>query len=199
VRRSRIISALSPIRRAGDYSRVDFVSCLSTDAKEHAMKGHVSWVNELAVKDGALEPFRELMEQMVAGSRAEPGTLVYEWYISPDGGTVQIFETYADSAAVVAHHVGDGFMVHNWAGRFLDCVDSSRCVVLGGPNAAAREILDRLGATYHSAWGGFSRFYFGVLPEHRCDFSATSPSTERRDDTAAFLGSEGSTTRRQEL
>jgi hypothetical protein len=23
---------------------------------------------------------------------------------------------------------------------------------------AARKILDRLGATYHSAWGGFSRF-----------------------------------------
>jgi hypothetical protein len=106
VRRSRIVSALSPIRRAGDYSRVDFVSCLSTDAKEHAMKGHVSWVNELAVKDGALEPFRELMEQMVTGSSAEPGTL---------------------------------------------------------------------------------------------DFSATSASTERRDDTAAFLGSEGTTTKRQEL
>jgi quinol monooxygenase YgiN len=87
--------------------------------KENAMKEHVSWVNELAVKDGALETFRELMEEMVSGSSAERGTLVYEWYISPDGGTVQIFETYADSEAVVAHHVSDGFMFQNWAGRFL--------------------------------------------------------------------------------
>jgi quinol monooxygenase YgiN len=122
------------------------------------MKGHVSWVNELAVKDGALERFRELMEEMVSGSSTEPGTLVYEWYISPDGRTVQVFEIYANSEAVVAHHISEGFMLRNWAGRFLDCVDSTRCVVFGDPNAAAREILDRLGATYHSAWDGFSRF-----------------------------------------
>jgi hypothetical protein len=38
-------------------------------------------------------------------------------------------------------------------------------VVLGGPNAAAREILDRLGATYYVPWGGFSRFYFGGSEE----------------------------------
>ena len=29
------------------------------------MNGHDSWVNELAVKDGKLEKFRELMEEMV--------------------------------------------------------------------------------------------------------------------------------------
>jgi hypothetical protein len=28
------------------------------------MKGHVSWVNELAVKEGKREIFRELMEEM---------------------------------------------------------------------------------------------------------------------------------------
>jgi quinol monooxygenase YgiN len=122
------------------------------------MTGHVSWVNELSVKDGALEAFKELMEEMVSGTSAEPGTLVYEWYISHDGGTVHVFEIYADSEAVVAHHVSDGFMLQNWAGRFMNCVDSTWCVVYGDPNAAAREILDRLGATYQSPWGGFSRF-----------------------------------------
>jgi quinol monooxygenase YgiN len=122
------------------------------------MTGHVSWVNELSVKDGALEAFKELMEEMVSGTSAEPGTLVYEWYISHDGGTVHVFEIYADSEAVVAHHVSDGFMLQNWAGRFINCVDSTRSVVYGNPNAAARGILDRLGATYQSPWGGFSRF-----------------------------------------
>lgn len=78
--------------------------------------------------------------------------------VAADGGTVQVFEIYADSEAVVAHHISDGFLMQNWAGRFMDCVDSTRCVVFGDPNAAARKILDRLGATYHSAWGGFSRF-----------------------------------------
>ena len=121
------------------------------------MEGHISWVNELAVKDGKLKTFRALMEEMVSGARTQPGTLAYEWYISPDGGTVHVVETYADSAAVVAHHVSEGFALHNWTGRFMDCVDVTRVVVYGDPNAAARVILDRLGATYHSAWGGFSR------------------------------------------
>jgi quinol monooxygenase YgiN len=124
---------------------------------EKTMTGHVSWVNELAVKDGALETFRKLMEEMVSGASNEPGTLAYEWYISHDGGTVHVVETYADSAAVVAHHVSEGFALQNWARRFMDCVDVTRVVVYGDPNAAAREILDRLGATYYSALGGFSR------------------------------------------
>lgn len=87
------------------------------------MTEHISWVNELAVKDGKLETFNELMEEMVAGARDQPGTLSYEWYISPDGAAVHVVETYADSAAVVAHHVSEGFALKNWAGRFMDCAD----------------------------------------------------------------------------
>ena len=121
------------------------------------MDGHVSWVNELEVKDGQLETFKELMDEMVEGTRSEPGTLAYEWYISPDGSIIHVVETYADSAAVVAHHVSEGFALKNWAGRFMECADVTRVVAYGDPNAAAREILDRLGASYHSAWGGFTR------------------------------------------
>ncbi len=122
------------------------------------MEGHISWVNELTVKEAKLDMFRELMEEMVSGAKNQPGTLAYEWYISHDGGTVHVVETYADAAAVVAHHVSEGFALKNWAGRVMDCVDASRVVAYGDPNAAAREILDRLGATYYAHWGGFSRF-----------------------------------------
>lgn len=52
------------------------------------MDKHVSWVIELAVKEGQLDTFKALMEEMVAGTSPEPGTLGYEWYISGDGGTV---------------------------------------------------------------------------------------------------------------
>ena len=51
------------------------------------MEGQVSWVIELAVKPGELEAFKALMEEMVAGTNAEPTTLGYEWFISDDGGT----------------------------------------------------------------------------------------------------------------
>jgi quinol monooxygenase YgiN len=125
--------------------------------REDPTKGTVSWVNELAVKEGALERFRELMEEMVSGTSTEPGTLVYEWYISDDGRTVHVFEIYADSDAVVAHHVSKGFALQNWARRFMDCVDVTRCVVYGNPSAAARATLDRFTTTYLDSWGGFSR------------------------------------------
>jgi quinol monooxygenase YgiN len=63
------------------------------------VEGHVSWVIELAVKNGALEAFKELMEEMVSGTGGEPETLAYEWYISGDQGTIHIYEKYADSEA----------------------------------------------------------------------------------------------------
>ena len=118
------------------------------------MEGHVSWVIELAVKDGAFDAFKELMEEMVSGTREEPETLAYEWYISDDRGTIHIYEKYASSEAMVTHVSG---FVEKWASRFLECVDVPRFVVYGDPSPAARELLDGFGATYLGPWGGFSR------------------------------------------
>jgi quinol monooxygenase YgiN len=119
------------------------------------VEGHVSWVVELAVKDGELDAFTELMEEMVAGTSAERQTLAYEWYISGDGGTVHIYEKYADSEAMIAHVSG---FLEKWAGRFMTCVDVTRFVVYGDPSAAARELLEGFGPVYLGPWGGFSRF-----------------------------------------
>jgi quinol monooxygenase YgiN len=119
------------------------------------MESHVSWVIELAVKDGRGDAFKELMEEMVSGTSEEPETLGYEWYISADGGTVHIFEKYADSDAMVTHVSG---FLEKWAARFLECVDVTRFVVYGDPSPGARELLDGFGAVYLGPWGGFSRF-----------------------------------------
>ncbi|MCS7008172.1 MAG: antibiotic biosynthesis monooxygenase [Gaiellaceae bacterium] len=119
------------------------------------MEGQVSWVVELAVKEGKLDAFRELMEEMVEGTSAEPRTLAYEWYISEDGSEVHIYEKYADSDAMIQHV--NGFL-DRWAGRFMERADITRFVVYGDPSPAAREILDGWGARYLGPWGGFSRF-----------------------------------------
>jgi len=118
------------------------------------MEQHVSWVIELTVKDGALDSFKELMAEMVAGTNEEPQTLAYEWYISDDESTVHIFEKYATSDAMISH-VG-GFM-EKWAARFMACVEPTRFVVYGDPSAAAREKLAAFGGTYLAPWGGFAR------------------------------------------
>jgi quinol monooxygenase YgiN len=119
------------------------------------VENHVSWVIELAVKDGALGTFEELMEEMVSGTSGEARTLCYEWYISDDQRTVHIYEKYADSDAMVTHVSG---FLEKWATRFMGSVDVTRFVVYGDPSPVAREMLDRLGATYMAPWAGFSRF-----------------------------------------
>jgi quinol monooxygenase YgiN len=119
------------------------------------MEGHVAWIIELAVKDGQLGTFEELMKEMVEGTSAEPRTLAYEWYVSSDESSVHIFEKYADSDAMITHV--NGFL-EKWARRFMGCVDITRFVVYGDPSPSAREILDGWKAIYMSPWGGFSRF-----------------------------------------
>src|SRR5260370_24081540 len=110
----------------------------------------------MAVKEGKLETFRELMEEMVSGTSGEPGTLAYQWYISHDGGTVHVFEIYADSEAVVAHHVSKGFMMQNWARRVIECVDPTPGGVFRRPKAGAPADPHPPCAPYHPAPGGLS-------------------------------------------
>ena len=118
------------------------------------MKEHVSWVIELAVKPGQLDTFKQLMEEMVAGTNSEPGTLNYEWYISDDEGTVHIFEKYESSEAMITHVKG---FLEKWAARFMGCVDPTRFTVYGDPSEPARELLAAFKGTYLAAWGGFAR------------------------------------------
>jgi quinol monooxygenase YgiN len=112
-------------------------------------------VVELTVKEGALDAFKELMEEMVSGTSTEPRTLAYEWYISADDRTVHIYEKYADSEATILHVTG---FLAKWAERFMACVDVDRFVVYGDPSAECRELLAGFEPAYLGPWGGFSRF-----------------------------------------
>lgn len=113
----------------------------------------VTYLLTLEVKDGQLEAFRGVMEDLVASTREEPGTLVYEWYLSEDGRTVQILERFEDTAAYLTH--GDGFAP--FAERFLATVDIRSFTVFGDPDEGARERLAGLSPTYMAGLGGFRR------------------------------------------
>jgi autoinducer 2-degrading protein len=116
--------------------------------------GQLSWVLQCAVKDGQLDGFKELMEEMVAGTSDEAGAISYEWFISDDGSTVHLYEKYADSDAAIAHL--KAFRA-NWAGRFMGCVDVKGFTVYGSASEAAREVMAPLGAKLLAPWGGFAR------------------------------------------
>ncbi len=118
------------------------------------MSDAVSWVLMVNVKDGQLDVFRALMDEMVAATQAEPGTIMYEWFVSDDGGTVHVYERYADSDATLAHL---GSFGANYAERFFAAADATGFYVYGNPSAAAREALAGVGAEFLGPFGGFAR------------------------------------------
>jgi len=80
----------------------------------------VSWSVELGVRPGQLENFRALTEEMVALSSQEPGTLVYERFLSEDGATVHARETYRDSEAAIGHL---DMFAREFGDRLIECME----------------------------------------------------------------------------
>ncbi len=118
------------------------------------MSDAVSWLLAVSVKEGQLEAFRSLMNEMVASTKDEPGALIYEWGVSEDGAKVDIYERYADSAATLAHF---GSFGSNFAERFFAAVDPISFHVYGNPDDATRGALTGAGAEFLGPFGGFAR------------------------------------------
>jgi pentatricopeptide repeat protein len=108
----------------------------------------------MSVREGRLDDARELMNEMVSATREEPGTQVYEWFLSEDGTVCHINERYADSEAAMAHLGNFG---SKFADRFLGCFEPTSFSVYGEPTAEARAALDGFGASYLGWLGGFNR------------------------------------------
>ena len=110
---------------------------------------------EVAIKDGQLETFRALMEEMVESTKAnEPGALNYEWWINEAGTACHLYERYVDSAATMAHL---GAFGTNYAERFMACVDMKRFIAYGNPDEQVRGALQGMGVKIMSPFGGFAR------------------------------------------
>lgn len=118
------------------------------------MSDIVSWDLQLAVRDGRLEDLRALVKEMVASTRAEEGTEIFEWYLSADGKACHIYERYADSAAALVHL---GTFGSTFAERFLACLEPTAFNVYGNPSAEVRGVLDGFGAAYLGWLDGFAR------------------------------------------
>lgn len=119
------------------------------------MNEHVSWVFELAIKEGQLENLKKLMVEMVDATKAnEAGTLIYEWTISEDSKQCHTYERYADSKATLTHLET---FVEKYAGRLMETGDATRFVVYGNPNDEVKKSLEGFGAAYMLPIGGFAR------------------------------------------
>lgn len=98
--------------------------------------------------------FETLMNELVARTSQEPGTLVYEWYATDDG-TWHILERYADAENGDLHVKG---FAENYAGRFFELVDGCEAIVSDNATPYIRGVLEGIGPLYIAWKGGFNRF-----------------------------------------
>jgi quinol monooxygenase YgiN len=117
------------------------------------MSNAVSWILQMSVRDGRLDDAKKLVPEIVAATRAEAGTLSYEYFLSEDGSSCHVHERYADSAAVVTHLANFG----SFAARFMECFEPKSCSVYGEANQEVRAALKDFGAMYLRLLDGFIR------------------------------------------
>lgn len=116
---------------------------------------HVTWMFELAVREGREAEFRALMAEMAeATERNEPGALDYEWYVSDDGRRLHLFERYADDDAAMTHLANFGA---RYMGRFFDVLAPERLTLYGAPDDRVRAGLAQLTPQVMARAAGFSR------------------------------------------
>ena len=117
------------------------------------MSTEVSWVFEAAVKPDSLDDLRALAHEITADNQAaEPGQLIFEWFI--DGHDVHIYERYKDAAAA-AFHVQR--FVANFAARFLSLCTPTRMSVYGDPGDELGTALTDFNPCYLGTLAGYAR------------------------------------------
>jgi quinol monooxygenase YgiN len=124
-------------------------------APQHGLKtGYIIFAYTGEVLPGQMDNFKQLAPKVIAAVAEEPGTLMYEWTLRPDGKTFDAIELYQNSDAAAAHvkHVLSLF------GKDLGQVQKEvQFVVHGAPDAQAKEVLAPLKPVYQAPIEGFTR------------------------------------------
>jgi quinol monooxygenase YgiN len=112
----------------------------------------VRFTVQLAIKSGQFESFERIAQQMLAGTRTEPGALGYDFCLNEDRTQCRLVETYADANAVVAHLSGP--VVKQLVPKLLETANLTGFEVYGDPGTKGGEILAKLGAKVFPVWRG---------------------------------------------
>jgi quinol monooxygenase YgiN len=118
------------------------------------MSTAISWVFEAAINPDGLDEYSALAREISADNEAaEPGQVIFEWFI--DDHDVHIYERYDDSDTALFHVQR---FVENFAGRFLSLCTPTRMSVYGEPSDELKAALT-----------GFNPRYLGTLAGHARD------------------------------
>lgn len=117
------------------------------------MQDEIYTIYHLTIDPTKFDAFAALAAKIVEGSRDEADTLTYQWLISADRRVAHILERYR--MAGLLPHVEQTFAPH--AAEFMALAKIDALYVYGDPTPEIRAKLDTFGATYLSAFDGFTR------------------------------------------
>ena len=110
---------------------------------------------ELNVTLGKFDDFEQVAREMTRDTDSEPGTLVYDWYLSRDCHRARLLEEYVDAGAVLEHLRGD--VVTKLVPKLLQSAQLTRFEVYGDPGREGAEILGQIGAEIYPDWHAIER------------------------------------------
>ena len=116
------------------------------------MFDHIGWIVEAKIADGKRDAFKAVVEEIVAETRKEDGTLNYQYFVSDDGD-VLVLERFADVTSAQTH-------IDNWdvfADRWLAAAPATRMVHLGNLPDTLRARHAALAPKLLKPFAGFAR------------------------------------------
>jgi len=105
--------------------------------------------------EGKAEACKVIAEAMTESTKAEPGTLGYEWFVSADGQKFRLVETYIDAGAVEKHF--EGAAVRYWVPKLVEVCSVEGFEVYGDPGPIVTAKAAGLGAVFFGYWLGINR------------------------------------------
>jgi quinol monooxygenase YgiN len=109
----------------------------------------------LTVNEGQLEAFKSIAHAMTEGSKAEPGTLGYEWFSSSDNKRHRLVETYVDAAAIEAHFTGP--VVQQMVPKLAAVCSVDGLEIYGDPGPKVAEMAGGFGGVIYRYLLGIGR------------------------------------------
>lgn len=112
----------------------------------------IGWIVEAKINDGQRDIFKAVMDEIVAATKTEGGTINYQYYVS-DEGDVLVYESFKDVESAHIH-------INNWdrfAERWVAAAKPTRMVHLGNLPDDLRERHAALAPLWLKPFGGFAR------------------------------------------
>ena len=124
--------------------------------KKGNMSDLIDFQIDLKVADGQLETFKGLVTEMISFIKTEePGTLIYNWYISEANHKGTLLERYKNNQAAIKHV--NNFVSGKYVDRLMSICTFESITILGDASEELKETLKDFTEDFRNHIGGFVR------------------------------------------